>query len=68
MNTELTGIAATFILTVILAYPLGKYIAKVYGGERTLFDFMNPLERFIFHVCGIDQHKEMNWKEFPATK
>ena len=64
MNTELTGIIFTFILTVILAYPLGKYIAKVYGGERTLFDFMNPLERFIFRVCGIDQHKEMNWKEF----
>ncbi len=64
MNTELTGIIATFLLTVILAYPLGKYIAKVYGGERTLFDFMNPLERFIFRICGIDQHKEMNWKEF----
>jgi len=64
MNTELAGIIATFILTVILAYPLGKYIAKVYGGERTLFDFMNPVERLIFRVCGIDPHQEMNWKEF----
>ena len=64
MNTELSGIIITFILTIILAYPLGKYISKVYGGERTLLDFMNPAERFIFRVCGIDQHKEMNWKEF----
>ena len=64
MNTELTGIIITFILTVILAYPLGKYISKVYGGERTFLDFMNPVERFIFRVCGIDPHKEMNWKEF----
>ena len=27
--TELTGIIVTFLLTVLLAYPLGKYIAKV---------------------------------------
>lgn len=64
MNTELTGIIVTFILTVILAYPLGQYIAKVYSGEKTLLDFMKPLERFIFRLCNIDPNKEMNWKEF----
>ncbi len=64
MNTELTGIIVTFILTVILAYPLGKYIAKVFSGEKTLLDFMKPLERFIFRICGIDPGKEMSWKEF----
>ena len=64
MNTELTGIIVTFILTVILAYPLGKYIAKVFSGEKTLLDFMKPLERFIFRICGIDPEKEMSWKEF----
>jgi len=26
MNTELTGVVATFLLTVLLAFPLGKYI------------------------------------------
>ncbi len=64
MNTELFGILITFILTVILAYPLGKYIAKVYSGERTFLDFMKPAERLIFRICGIDPHTEMNWKEF----
>lgn len=64
MNTELTGIIITFILTVILAFPLGKYIAKVFSGEKTLLDFMKPVERFIFRICGIDPNKEMNWKEF----
>lgn len=64
MNTELAGIIISFILTVILAYPLGKYISKVYGAEKSLLDFMNPVERFIFRICGIDPHKEMNWKEF----
>jgi K+-transporting ATPase ATPase A chain len=64
MNTELLGVVATFLLTVLLAFPLGKYIAKVFKGERTITDFLNPVERFIFRLCGIDPTKKMNWKEF----
>ena len=64
MNNELLGVVATFLLTVLLAYPLGKYIAKVFKGERTITDFLNPVERLIFRLCGIDPAKKMNWKEF----
>ena len=64
MNTELLGVVATFLLTVLLAFPLGKYIAKVFKGERTITDFLNPIERLIFRLCGIDPTKKMNWKEF----
>jgi len=64
MNTELTGVIVTFLLTVLLAIPLGKYIAKVFSGERTFLDFMSPIERFIYRVCGIDPGKSMSWKEF----
>jgi len=64
MNTELTGVIVTFLLTVLLAIPLGKYIAKVFSGERTFLDFMSPLERIIYRICGIDPAKSMNWKEF----
>lgn len=64
MNTELTGVIVTFIITVLLAIPLGRYIAKVFAGERTLTDFMNPLEKFIYRICGINSQQEMNWKEF----
>lgn len=34
MNTELLGSIAQIVLMVVLAYPLGKYIAKVYKGRR----------------------------------
>jgi K+-transporting ATPase ATPase A chain len=64
MNTELLGVVATFLLTILLAFPLGKYIAKVFKGERTITDFLNPVERLIFRLCGIDPTKKMNWKEF----
>jgi K+-transporting ATPase ATPase A chain len=64
MNAELTGVIVTYLLTVLLAWPLGKYIAKVFSGERTLLGFMKPIERFFFRICGIDPEKSMNWKEF----
>lgn len=35
MNTEILGVVLQVILMVVLAYPLGKYIAKVYKGEKS---------------------------------
>ena len=64
MNNEMLGVIITFLLTVILAIPLGRYIARVFKGEKTILDFMGPVERLIFKVCGIDPRKGMNWKEF----
>src|ERR1700693_1960945 len=64
MKTELAGVVVSFLLTVLLAFPLGFYISKVFKGERTITDFLKPLERMIFRFCGIDPNKKMNWKEF----
>lgn len=63
MNTEYIGIIFMYLATIALAIPLGKYIAKVFKGERTWLDFMAPLERFIFKFSGIDPNREMNWKQ-----
>ena len=67
MNTELTGIVVTFLLTLLLAFPLGKYIANVFKGEKNLLDFIAPFERFIFRFCGIDATEEMTWKQHLAA-
>src|ERR1700754_4425221 len=64
MNTELFGVAFTFLLTVLLAFPLGRYIARVFKGEKTLLDFLHPLEKLIYRLGGVDPGKKMNWKEF----
>jgi potassium-transporting ATPase potassium-binding subunit len=63
MNTELIGITIIFLLTVLLAIPLGKYCSKVFKGEKTWLDFLAPLERLIFKLSGIDPNKSMDWKE-----
>ncbi len=64
MNTELFGIVAMFLAAFLLAIPLGRYIARVYGGERSLLDpVMGPVERLFFRLSGIDAKREMDWKE-----
>ena len=63
MNTEILGVALQVILMVVLAYPLGKYIAKVYKGQKTWSDFMKPVERLIYKVAGVNPEEEMNWKQ-----
>ena len=64
MNTEILGISVTFILTLLLALPLGRYIGKVYSEEKTWPDkFLAPLDRLFFKLSGIRPEKEMNWKQ-----
>ena len=55
--------ALIILVTIVLAIPLGRYISKVFKGEKTFLDFLAPLERFIFRVSGIDPNAEMDWKQ-----
>jgi K+-transporting ATPase ATPase A chain len=63
MNTELLGIIATFLLTLVIAVPLGRYLAKVFAGERVWTDFLKPVESGIYKLSGINPKEEMNWKQ-----
>lgn len=64
MNVETMGVILQIVVLVALSYPLGRYIAKVYRGEKSMLDFMAPLEKLMYRLCGIDPAKEMNWKQF----
>lgn len=63
MNTEILSVIFIFLTTILIAFPLGKYISKVFKGEKTFLDFFAPLENFIFRIAKIDPNKEMDWKE-----
>ncbi|MGB4775911.1 MAG: potassium-transporting ATPase subunit KdpA [Daejeonella sp.] len=64
MNNQLLAVGLIFLISVLLAIPFGKYIAKVYGGEKTLLDFLfNPLEKFLFKISGVNHNRQMGWKE-----
>ncbi|MFA6085006.1 potassium-transporting ATPase subunit KdpA [Mucilaginibacter sp.] len=64
MNTELFGIIASFALMLVIGIPLGKYLAKMFAGEKVWTDFMKPLENGIYKLSGINPNEPMNWKQF----
>lgn len=49
--------------TILLAIPLGRYISKVFKGEKTILDFLTPIENVIFKISGINPRAEMDWKQ-----
>ena len=64
MNTEILGVIAQIVLMVVLAYPIGKYISKVFKGEKVWSDFMTPIEKIMYKLGGVDPTEEMSWKQF----
>lgn len=64
MNTEIFGVIAMFLVTITLAIPLGKYIGKVYNGNKTLWDpIFNPLDKLFFKAGGINPANNMTWQQ-----
>jgi K+-transporting ATPase ATPase A chain len=63
MNSEISGVVFILLLAFIIAYPLGKYISRVFKGEKVWTDFLLPLENFIFRICKIDPKESMDWKQ-----
>lgn len=53
-------IALTLIIVIATTPLLGKYIARVFLGQRTLLDpVLNPLERIIYKLIGVNIEDEM---------
>ena len=62
---SLLQIVLFMVVLLALAKPLGSYMAKVYQGERTfLVRVLDPIERFIYRISGIDPKTEMDWKVY----
>jgi potassium-transporting ATPase potassium-binding subunit len=63
MNSEILGVLCTYVLTLAIAIPLGRYLAKVFAGEKVWTDFLRPLETAIFRLSGVNTREQMNWKQ-----
>jgi K+-transporting ATPase ATPase A chain len=61
-------IAVFLALILAVTKPLGAFMAKVFGGEKTFLDFaFRPLERLLYRVTGVDETHEMRWTEYAAS-
>ncbi len=65
LPNDLFQFSALLAAVVLLAIPLGGYLAKVYQGERTwLSPFLVPCENFCYRLCGVDQNDDMSWQRY----
>jgi K+-transporting ATPase ATPase A chain len=64
MNTEILGVIAMFVITLVIGIFLGKYIANVYGYKKTFLDpVFEPVEKLIYKISGINPARQMTWKQ-----
>ncbi len=60
-------IALYVVLLVLVAKPLGEYMARVYAGERTfLIPALGWLERGLMRLLGVRHDHESDWKTYGA--
>jgi K+-transporting ATPase ATPase A chain len=53
------------VALLALVKPLGCYMARVYeGAPSPLQRLLGPLERRIYHLCGVRATDEMDWKTY----
>jgi potassium-transporting ATPase potassium-binding subunit len=57
-----------FSLVLLCAKPLGMYMARVFEREHTMADgVFRPIERLIYRLTGIDETREMAWREYAVV-
>jgi K+-transporting ATPase ATPase A chain len=65
---ELAYVALLLVVLVVLAEPIGRYIANVFSGNRTLLSpLLQPVERGLYRICGVDELGEMSWKSYATA-
>jgi K+-transporting ATPase ATPase A chain len=61
-------IALTLALVVVVAWPLGAFMAAVFDGRKTLLTpLAAPVERGLYRLSGVDPNKEQDWFEYTLS-
>ena len=56
------------VVLILLAKPLGLFMAKVYQGEKTFLDpVLRPIEQLIYRLSGVNPEDEMDWKVYAVA-
>lgn len=62
---EILQIVLFLVLLILLAPPLGKYMAKVFQGEKNILTpFLSKFENYFYKLMRIYPKEEMNWKNY----
>jgi K+-transporting ATPase ATPase A chain len=68
MELEYAAVAFTILFTIATSLPLGRYMARVFQGERTLLDpVLGPIERLVLRLAGVDSSVSQDWKQYARS-
>jgi len=61
-------IALYLAVPVLLAAPLGAYVARVFEGRAALAQrVVQPVERLVYRALGVRPDEEMNWRQYAVA-
>jgi K+-transporting ATPase ATPase A chain len=64
-TASLLTVAGYLLALMVLAWPLGLYMATVLEGKPCVLSrVLGPLERLLYRLCGVDPRQEMDWKSY----
>ena len=67
-GNDIVQIILFFGILLLLAKPLGVYMARVYEGKPSGLDrVLGPVERLFYRLCGIKPDEEMSWKKYAGS-
>ncbi len=68
ISNAIVQVGLFFALVTVLSVPLGRYMARVFAGERTFLDpVLAPVERLIYRICGVHPATEQTWDEYAVA-
>ncbi len=61
----MTDVILVFAVSFVLAWPLGRYLARVFKGEPTWLDpILSPTENGFYRLLGVDARRGMMWRGY----
>ena len=68
MTTEFIAVAFTILFTIATSIPLGRYMARVFTGQRTWLDpVLGPIERLVLKILGVSPTDGQDWKRYSMS-
>ena len=56
------------LVLFLITKPVGIFLTRVFERQKTFLDpVLRPVERLVYRLCGVDESKEMGWREYGAT-
>jgi K+-transporting ATPase ATPase A chain len=68
MTTEYVAIIFTIAFTIATSLLLGRYMYRVFAGQRTWLDpVLGPVERLILRIVGASEAQQQDWKQYSVS-